>query len=154
MSKLIESGDLQYHIFNTLQPAYARRYRSMISAINEFLLPLGVILPQTDRAIVGGYFIWLTLPARISANKVSLRAKEEENLIIAEGPLFGVYGDALEDDLQCKVRICFSWEEEENLAEGIKRLGQVIRRMQSEDRHKQGTSRSPANGGISVKEYQ
>lgn len=39
MSYLLESGDLQRHIFQTLQPTYARRYRSMMAAIEEYLIP-------------------------------------------------------------------------------------------------------------------
>ena len=126
MSNLIESGALQSHIFKTLQPAYARRYQSMISAIEEHLLPLGVTLPQTSRDVVGGYFIWLSLPAPLQAEEVAGRAREEENLIIAPGPIFAVYGDEKAVDLERKVRVSFSWEDESMLAEGIQRLAQVI----------------------------
>lgn len=130
MSNLIESGDLQRHIFKTLQPTYARRYQRMISAIEEHLLPLGVTLPQTSRDVVGGYFIWLSLPAPMQAEEVAVRAQHEENLIIAPGPIFAVLGDEKAVDLYRKVRVCFSWVEEAMLAEGIQRLAQVIGRMQ------------------------
>ena len=126
MSNLIESGELQRHIFQTLQPAYARRYQSMISAIEEHLLPLGVTLPQTSRDVVGGYFIWLSLPAPLQAEEVAGHAREEENLIIAPGSIFAVNGDEKAVDLERKVRICFSWEDESMLAEGIQRLARVI----------------------------
>ena len=129
MSNLIESGALQSHVFRTLQPAYARRYQSMISAIEEHLLPLGVTLPQTSRDVVGGYFIWLSLPAPLQAEEVARRAREEENLTIAPGSIFAVYGDEKAVDLERKVRVCFSWEEELMLAEGIQRLAQVIGTM-------------------------
>ena len=132
MSILIESGALQRHIFKTLQPAYARRYQSMISAIEEHLLPLGVTLPQTSRDVVGGYFIWLSLPAPLQAEEVAGRAREEENLIIAPGSIFAVYGDEKVVDLERKVRVCFSWEEESMLAEGIQRLARVISAMLGE----------------------
>ena len=128
MSKLIESGALQSHIFKTLQPAYARRYQSMISAIEEHLLPLGVTLTQTSRDVVGGYFIWLSLPAPLQAEEVAGHAREE-NLIIAPGPIFAVYGDEKAVDLERKVRVCFSWEDESMLAEGIQRLARVIGTM-------------------------
>ena len=137
MSKLMESGDLQRHIFQTLQPTYARRYQSMISAIEDHLLPLGVTLPQTSRDVVGGYFIWLSLPAPIQAEEAAMRARQEENLIIAPGPIFAVYGDEKAVDLARKVRVCFSWEEEAMLAEGIQRLAQVIGRMQRDQRQQE-----------------
>ena len=134
ISNLIESGDLQRHIFQTLQPTYARRYHSMISAIEEYLLPLGVTLPQTSRDVVGGYFLWLSLPAPMQAEEVARRTQDEENLIVAPGPMFAVYGDEKEVDLERKVRVCFSWEEEAMLAEGIQRLARVIGRMQKKRR--------------------
>ena len=130
MSNLVESGELQGHIFNCLQPAYARRYHSMISATEEHLLPLGVTLPQRSRDVVGGYFIWLSLPAPLQAKEVAARARQEENLIIAPGPIFAVHGDEKAVDLERMVRLCFSWEEESRLAEGIQRLAQVIGTMQ------------------------
>lgn len=53
MSKLLELGELQHHIVQTLQPAYARRYYSLMSAINKYLIPLGIELPQEDRDHMG-----------------------------------------------------------------------------------------------------
>lgn len=106
----------------------------MISAIEEYLLPLGVTLPQTSRDVVGGYFLWLSLPAPMQAEEVARRTQDEENLIVAPGPMFAVYGDEKEVDLERKVRVCFSWEEEAMLAEGIQRLARVIGRMQKKRR--------------------
>jgi hypothetical protein len=57
----------------------------MIAAINKELIPLGVELPQTDRDVVGGYFIWLTLPHPLKGALVAQRAKDEENVIVAQG---------------------------------------------------------------------
>ena len=147
MSKLLESGDLQHHIFETLQPAYARRYRSMIAAIEQYLIPLGVTLPQTDREIIGGYFIWLTLPSPLDAEEIAMLAKRDANLIIAPGRIFGVYGDETAVDLKGKVRVCFSWEEEDRLAEGIQRLRQVIVNAQMRgDNRNVSTTHSPKIG--------
>ena len=128
MWKLVESGGLQHHIFHTLQPAYARRYRSMIDAVEEYLIPLGVTMPQSDRKIVGGYFIWISLPAPLQAERVAAHAKEE-NLIIAPGHLFAVRGDEKVVNLDRQVRLCFSWEDEDKLADGVRRLGHVIKAM-------------------------
>lgn len=78
------NGELQRRVFEQLQPTYGRRYRSMIKAINDLLVPLGVRLPQTDRDIVGGYFIWLTLPDGIEGGALVERAREDENLIVTQ----------------------------------------------------------------------
>jgi DNA-binding transcriptional MocR family regulator len=56
----------------------------MISAINDHLVPLGCRLPQTDRDYVGGYFIWLTLPDSLKGALVTQRAKDEENVVVAQ----------------------------------------------------------------------
>ena len=58
-------------------------------------------------------------------------AKQDENLVIAPGPIFAVSGDEKAVDLVRDVRICFAWEDEGKLAEGIRRLGQLICRMQN-----------------------
>ena len=129
MSSLLETGDLQRHILQTLQPAYARRYRKMIDAIEEHLVPLGVTLPQSKRAIMGGYFVWLSLPSNLIAEDVAARAKEEEQLTIAPGSSSAVWSDENAVDLTRNVRLCFAWEEEDKLAEGIVRLARVIQGM-------------------------
>lgn len=129
MSELLQSGDLQHHIFTTLQPSYARRHRIMIAAIEEHLLPLGVTLPQASRKVIGGYFIWLTLPAPLDADEVAMLATNDENIIIGPGSIFHVYGDEAVVDLSRQVRVSFTWEAEHSLAEGIQRLGQVIARV-------------------------
>ncbi|KAL8705409.1 MAG: hypothetical protein Q9201_001481 [Fulgogasparrea decipioides] len=129
MSYLLETGELDNHICATLQPSYARRYYSMIAAIERHLVPLGVTLPRSNRAVVGGYFLWFALPEPLLADDIARRAKEEENVIIGQGSIFAVAGDKRMKDLERQVRVCFSWEEEGNLAEGIERLAAVISRV-------------------------
>lgn len=132
MTSLLESGDLQRHVFHTLQPAYERRYHTLVSSVEKYLVPLGATLPQSKFGIMGGYFVWLTLPASVQGHEVAKRAREEESLIIPEGSIFGVRGDSGpgQDD---KVRLCFSWEAEELLAEGIQRLARVVKGIQKTD---------------------
>ena len=131
MANLIESGDLQRHIHQTLRPTYARRYGIMVDAVEKYLIPLGVTFPGMNRGVVGGYFIWIALPESLHAEEVALRARQDEDLIIAPGTMFEVYGDEQSPDLKRKVRLCFSWEEEDVLSKGVARLGQVIRRLQN-----------------------
>ena len=80
---------------------------------------------------MGGYFVWLSLPAALQAGELVRRAKDEENLMVAEGPLFGVSGDSEGQGLDGKIRLSFSWEEEALLEEGIVRLAKVIQRMKA-----------------------
>ncbi|KAL8987477.1 MAG: hypothetical protein Q9177_003315 [Variospora cf. flavescens] len=129
MTHLLQTGELEKHIFNTLQPAYARRYHSMMEAIERHLLPLGVTLPQSHRDVVGGYFLWFALPKPLLADEVARVAFRDESLIIGQGPLFAVHGDERKEDLERQIRVCFSWEEEDSLAHGIERLACVISRI-------------------------
>ena len=130
MSSLLETGELQHHVFETLQPAYARRYRVMRQAIEEHLVPLGVSLPQRDREVMGGYFVWLQLPSELQADEVAVRAQNDEELAIAAGSVSAVWGDEQAVDLRRNVRLSFAWEEVEKLVEGVARLGRVIRSLQ------------------------
>ena len=81
---MLASGDLQRHVYEVLQPSYGKRYQKMVTAIEKELIPLGASLPQTDRDVVGGYFIWLTLPSGLESSVVVKRAKEEENVVVAQ----------------------------------------------------------------------
>lgn len=130
VDQLLSTSILQNHIANVLQPAYAERYHRTMSAVREYLLPLGFTLPSKPQEIAGGYFIWLNLPRPLLANDLARRAMEEENLKIASGDLFEVCGDTTKVDNRFEdgVRICFAWEEACKLAEGVRRLAHVARR--------------------------
>jgi hypothetical protein len=123
----------------------------MIEAIRKLLFPLGVKLPQEDRDVVGGYFVWLRLPPRVKANLLTRRCNDTHNLVIADGGLFEVSSDShldawgsghasLHDTdknaaptaFPYDIRLCFAWEEEQALEEGIYRLAEVLRSMLDE----------------------
>ena len=131
LHQLLLSGSFSAHLHQTLIPSYASRYNKTLTAIKKQLIPLGVTMISPSFDYAGGYFFWLTLPEGLDAEKVARRAKAEENLIVAEGALFKVQGD--EDGLGMRferdIRICYAWEDEKKLAEGIERLGDVIQRM-------------------------
>ena len=85
VAEILETGELQRYVYETLQPTYGKRYRIMTAAVQKHLIPLGARLPQTDREVVGGYFVWLTLPQPLKGATVAQRAKDEENVIVAQG---------------------------------------------------------------------
>ncbi|KAH9872285.1 hypothetical protein IAQ61_005120 [Plenodomus lingam] len=135
VAEILESEELQRYVYDTLQPAYGSRYRRMVEAINTHLIPLGVRIPQTDREVVGGYFIWMTLPLPLNGSVLAQRAKEEENVVVAQGEIFQVPRDTEYPGTAFgnEVRVCFAWEDEDMLAEGIERLARVIGRMLDEE---------------------
>ena len=128
---MLTTSNLQQHVFSVLQPAYCRRFHKMLQAIQQDLLPLGVTMPQTDRKVAGGYFIWLTLPHGLSAEALAKRTLSEENLVIAPGPLFKVQGDTEGNGMgfESDVRLCFSYLEEDLVVEGVHRLAKVLRNV-------------------------
>ncbi|KAK0119610.1 hypothetical protein ONS95_011050 [Cadophora gregata] len=129
MSELLKSGELQNHIEKILKPAYQKRYEIMIEAVKKHLIPLGVTVGEVSfesKAVFGGYFIWLELPQNTSAELVVTKAKLDENLIVAPGHLFEVSND-LSVQFQQSLRLCFAWEAESDLEEGIVRLARVLK---------------------------
>ena len=137
---MLASGTLSRHIEGLLRPAYARRYYIMTQAVRKHLLPLGLTTPQPDNDVAGGYFLWLTLPQSLNSTKVDKRALAEENLTIISGPLFKVEGDTQSENMQFgnDLRLCYAWEDEEVLEEGVIRLARVIRRELEIERTRQG----------------
>ncbi|CZT23763.1 related to aminotransferase [Ramularia collo-cygni] len=128
VARMVSSGQVQDHIVNVLRPAYASRYRVLQQAIKSHLFPLGFTAPQSNRDVVGGYFVWLGLPARLKAKDLSVRCQEGENVMIAPGNIFQIPGDDVAK-FDGNVRLCFSWEEEWKLTEGIRRVGVVAKKM-------------------------
>ncbi|KAJ9632971.1 Valine--pyruvate aminotransferase [Knufia peltigerae] len=128
--KMLSTGTLQNHIFRELQPAYARRFHTMMTAVRRHLFPLGVTMPQVDNDVAGGYFIWLILPRPLDSSRVSQLALAYENLVICAGEKCKVEGDEQNEGnrFQTHLRLCYAWEDVDVLEEALIRLQRVIRR--------------------------
>ncbi|KIX92676.1 uncharacterized protein Z520_11528 [Fonsecaea multimorphosa CBS 102226] len=126
--QMMATGVLQTHILQELQPAYAQRYHLLMRAVEQHLLPLGLTMPQADKDVAGGYFIWLTLPGSLDATRIYKRALKEANLTVIAGPMFKVDGDEQNKEARFEqdLRLCYSWEDLDVLEEGVVRLAQVI----------------------------
>lgn len=100
-------------------------------AIQTHLAPLGFSVPASTQPIVGGFFIWLDLPAGLTSSVLTDRAATEENVKIGSGTLFQVEGDCSESrqDFEGSIRLSFAWEEFDLLSEGVERLGKVAGRI-------------------------
>jgi DNA-binding transcriptional MocR family regulator len=145
--EIMRAGQLEPHLAQTVRPALQRRHANALALVKQELEPLGVQARvaslgdvegdggsvERKPILYGGYFLWLTLRADgPSAGAIAGRAKKEENLIIAPGPIFEVYGDEKSVQFSHNIRITYSWEEEGNLNEGIRRLGRVLRKVYGE----------------------
>lgn len=136
-----EACELDRHIRHVLLPSYSRRYAILMRAIRATLVPLGLSVTEMSLAehegIYGGYFVWMSLPRTGPDRKAWPKARviadrcRVEDLMIGNGELFDVYGDE-SMSFEHAIRLCFAWEDEEDLVDGVERLGRVIRRMLDE----------------------
>lgn len=141
MCDILQSGELDRHLHGVARPALRRRHQLMMKAIAEHIVTApaggGVEVRETSMAsskMYGGYFVWFTLPNHISSRLVAERSREREGLVIGHGEQFEVYGDEAAARFGNAIRLCFSWEPEEALVEGVERLGRVIRSLDEESR--------------------
>lgn len=129
LHQMMAAGKFEQHLSDVLRPAYKTRYDELLQAINDELLPLGVTLPQPNKDVAGGYFVWLQLPDSLDGNTITREALEKENVLVISGSRFRVAGDEDEDEMQFNrnVRLSFAYEELDKLREGVARLARVIR---------------------------
>lgn len=149
---MLVSGILEDHVQNTLIPIYRRRYNILVDAIKTHLYPLGVKistgLPYETYAkdnngnrvltkLAGGFFMYIdypdtkTFPAAADIVKIG---GEEYGLNIAPGQIFVVQGDSesmnrADSGWNRGTRLCWAWNEEDEIVESIKRLSKAIQQL-------------------------
>jgi len=104
---------------DTLRSVYGRRRDAMLAAL-EAHMPEGVIWTKPE----GGMFIWVTLPEGMSGAELLEYALSREKVAFVPGQAF--YADATGRNT---LRLSFSNSNEATIAEGVARLGRVIRSM-------------------------
>lgn len=127
-AEAIASGNLDHHIDNTLRPALQRKSQSLLHAVKTFLVTLGVEVGGARSRVDGGYFISVRLPAGIDSDAMCHRAERELGLLLASGTLFAVHGDEGRVSGRDFVRLCFAYEEESRLVEGIQRITMLLKK--------------------------
>lgn len=140
LGQTLRTGELQKHIVRTVCPSLQRRHGLVLDAIHRYITPCGYCVRETSligARIYGGYFVWLS-PGdgiAISSKLVADVAVEEESLAIGYGIMFEVHGDEESAQFSSDIRICFAWEPEEAMIEGIQRLGELLKRMLTNPSH-------------------
>ncbi|KAE8444036.1 hypothetical protein EG329_001165 [Mollisiaceae sp. DMI_Dod_QoI] len=145
---LLSTGAMQKHVDEVLIPTYKSRYRVLMAAIATHLEPIGVrittgapyTIPEDNNTVVpaGGFFTYISFPPELpSADVIAKRAKEEYALTFAYGDMFVVKGDKSSAERSRKgfgngARLCWAWHEEEEIEEGVSRLGQLLKTMLAE----------------------
>lgn len=138
--EMLRSGQLAAHIDGECRPALRRRHALLMREVKERLVKrFGVDVlegtPDADGGLVyGGYFVWLTFPEEApAAVEIARVARERENLILSPGKIFEVSGDEGPVRFERSIRLCFSWEAEEDMVEGVVRLERVVESLWGKD---------------------
>ncbi len=97
---------------------YESRCQAMLSALEKYF-PEGVTWNRPQ----GGLFVLVTLPERMEAKDLLRTAMDEYNVSFVSGQPFFVDGSGANT-----LRLAFSKETEKNIDEGIRRLGEAIRK--------------------------
>ncbi len=100
----------------TIQEALHERRDAMTSALAREM-PEGTSWNEPD----GGYFLWVDLPAGLSAGSLLAQA-DEVGVAFIKGPDFFFHGGG-----ESAMRLAFSYERPEAIDEGIARLGRLVR---------------------------
>lgn len=100
-----------------LKPVYRSRKEAMLRALDEHF-PEGASWTNPG----GGLFVWATLPEFLDSAKM-LPLAIESKVAYVPGSAFYPDGSGAHH-----MRLNFSFSDEEKIAEGVKRLGKVIRR--------------------------
>jgi 2-aminoadipate transaminase len=100
-----------------LRDIYRRRRDTMLDALAEHFPP-----ETTWTRPQGGLFVWATLPDYIDTTDLLARALKERNVAFVPGR--AAYGDGRGAS---SMRLNFSGSREDDIREGVRRIGEVIR---------------------------
>jgi 2-aminoadipate transaminase len=115
--RLVTSGNFERHL-QAIRDAYGRQCRTMIEAIGQHL-PRDVHSTHPE----GGMFLWVTLPAGISAMKLFEHAIQK-GVAFVPGNAFFAHGGG-----ENSLRLNFSNCDEPRIVEGIRRLAAAMQQM-------------------------
>jgi DNA-binding transcriptional MocR family regulator len=116
LANFAAGGRLDRHI-DELRAHYRAKCELMLAAIARELPGASAVRPD------GGFFIWLRLPAGVSATALAAAALAE-GVEVLPGPR--CYADGSGDD---HIRLAFSYAPADQIADGIARLGAAVRAL-------------------------
>ncbi len=114
---MLQAGVLETELKNTIK-VYDRRRKLMLDCLEKEFLDIPDVHWTKPE---GGLFLWLTLPAGKNADDLFQKAVDE-NVAYVPGSAF--FPD---NDNHQSMRLNFSYANEEQIVEGVKRLAQVVR---------------------------
>ncbi len=116
VAEVMKNGFLDRHV-PTIRALYKRQCEAMLGALEEHLAPLGVSWNRPD----GGMFLWLRLPAGMSALELLPRAVEHNVAFVPGAAFYAQDADAR------TLRLSFVTASEEQIRTGIAALATAIR---------------------------
>lgn len=123
IAEFCERGLLEKQI-ETLKAAYGKKRNAMLGALDRFM-PADVEWTNPQ----GGMFVWMTLPEGMDAEKV-FHAALEENVAFVIGSAFFPNAERAPKNT---LRLNFVTPSEEQIVEGLRRLGKVIETLLKAD---------------------
>lgn len=148
--EMMRSGGLSRQIDAAYRPALQRRHALLLREVHRRLDKFGIEVLDGNvgaggEVTYGGYFVWITFPKGPLARDITQRAMEQENLVVPPGSSFEVKGDEAAARFDNSIRLCFSWEDEEDLVEGVARLGRAVETLWNEGPGVTRTQNTPAS---------
>lgn len=135
---VLRTGKMEEHIREVLVPTYKARCAIIQQAIKNYLGPLGVKidigraynLPNDTEQVMGGFFIYITFPEGVAADNIAAVALKDYNVRFLASGAMRVRGSKKSRNevlLSRGARLCWAWEEEDMLVEGVKRIASVLK---------------------------
>lgn len=106
-----------------VQDTYRKHRDTMVAALRRDLPEISFTVPH------GGYYLWLTLPQHINADKLAQRALQEKVEIIPGSKFYAGKGPKGLGAPTNNVRLCYSHAEPEEIEEAITRLARAVHAM-------------------------
>jgi 2-aminoadipate transaminase len=108
-----------------VQDTYRTHRDAMVTALRQHLPAASFVVPH------GGYYLWLTLPEHVDADKLTIRALQEKVGIIPGSKFFAGTGPKGVGAPKNHIRLCYSHAAPDEIVKGIKRLARAVRAMTS-----------------------
>jgi 2-aminoadipate transaminase len=115
--EFMKRGYLEPHI-EKIKEMYKRKRDIMLAAMDEHF-PEGLTWTKPE----GGMFSWVTMPEHMDSKLILMRAIKEDNVAFVIGSAFYPDGSG-----RNHMRLNFSHSSDDKLKEGIKRLGNTLKK--------------------------
>lgn len=118
----LKAGNLPAHL-DQAKRTYRAHRDHMVAALRRDLPQVSFRVPE------GGYYIWLALPREVDADEFARRAAKAEVIVIPGSKFYAGSGPGYprnEGPPKNRIRLTYTFTSEEQIDEGLRRLGEVL----------------------------